>query len=116
MTVNENYYLEEFKKEVRELIANYMRSEGCTCCQDLEEHTDVKRRLGELLDCGKYNDEDEYNFYQYVTKKGIVTELTKNVVGQSEQLHSEVFNLANKLALNGHGDLAVRMHMIANDM
>ena len=54
-----------------------MRSEGCTCCQDLEEHTDVKKRLGELLDCGKYNDEDEYNFYQYVTKKGIVTELTK---------------------------------------
>ena len=68
MTVNENYYLEEFKKLVRELIANYMRSEGCSCCQDIEEHADVKRRLGELLDCGKYDGEDNYNFYQYATK------------------------------------------------
>jgi len=64
-----NMTVEEFKKVIRELIANYMRSEGCTCCQDLEEHADVKRRLGELLNCGKYNDEDEYNFYQYATKK-----------------------------------------------
>jgi hypothetical protein len=54
----ENYYLEEFKKEVRELIANYMRSEGCSCCQDIEEHTDVKRRLEELLDCGDVFIED----------------------------------------------------------
>ena len=68
MTVEENYYLEEFKKEILELIANYMRSEGCTCCQNREEHEDVKRRLGELLDCGKYDGEDEYNFNQYTTK------------------------------------------------
>jgi uncharacterized protein YhaN len=68
MTVNENYYLEEFKKLVRELIVNYMRSEGCSCCQDLEEHAKNKKELGELLDCGKYDDEDNYNFYQYATK------------------------------------------------
>ena len=66
--VYEKGILEDFKKEVRELIANYMRSEGCTCCQDIEEHKKVKRRLGKLLDCGKYDGEDEYNFYQYVTE------------------------------------------------
>ncbi len=75
--IGENYYLElvslhstqttEFKKEVRELIANYIQSEGCTCCQNIEEHTKAKWRLGELLECGKYNDEDVHNFYQYAT-------------------------------------------------
>ena len=69
MTVEENYYLEEFKKEVRELIANYMRSEGCSCCSDSEAHYINKKLLGELLNCGKDGSlEDEYNFYQYATK------------------------------------------------
>jgi len=66
MTVEENYYLEEFKKEVRELIANYMLTDGFP--QDWEEHYQNKKRLGELLDCGKYKCDGEYDFYQYVTK------------------------------------------------
>jgi len=60
--------VEEFKKEVRELIANYMRSEGCSCCSDSEAHYINKKLLGELLDCGKYDGEDDYNFHQYATK------------------------------------------------
>jgi len=68
MTVEENYYLEEFKKVIREALANYMRSEGCSCCQDWDEHAKNKKELGELLDCGKYDGEDEYDFYQYATK------------------------------------------------
>ena len=39
-----------------------------------------------------------------------------SVVGQSEQLHTEVFNLANKLAINGYGNEAVKMHVICNGM
>tara|TARA_B110000046_G_scaffold172374_1_gene194086 strand:+ start:63 stop:317 length:255 start_codon:yes stop_codon:yes gene_type:complete len=34
----------------------------------------------------------------------------------SEQLHTEVFNLANKLAINGYGNEAVKMHGICNGM
>lgn len=34
----------------------------------------------------------------------------------SEQLHTEVFNLANKLAINGYGNEAVKMHQICNGM
>ncbi len=34
----------------------------------------------------------------------------------SEQLHTEVFNLANKLAINGYGNEAVKMHVICNGM
>ena len=36
------------------------------------------------------------------------------VVGQSEQLKHMVFELANKLAIAGHGDEAVSMHRIHN--
>ena len=36
------------------------------------------------------------------------------VVGQSEQLKPMVFELANKLAIAGHGDEAVSMHRIHN--
>jgi len=39
-----------------------------------------------------------------------------NVVEKSEQLHTEVFNLANKLAINGYGNEAVKMHRICNGM
>ena len=46
MTHYENYYLEEFKKHVREAVANYMRSEGCSCCQDWDEHRKNKKGLG----------------------------------------------------------------------
>jgi hypothetical protein len=34
----------------------------------------------------------------------------------SELLHTEVFNLANKLAINGYGNEAVKMHGICNGM
>jgi shikimate kinase len=34
----------------------------------------------------------------------------------SEQLHTEVFNLANKLAINGYWREAVKMHGICNGM
>lgn len=39
-----------------------------------------------------------------------------SVDSQRELLHSEVFALANKLARNGMGDEAVKMHRIANTM
>ena len=42
--------------------------------------------------------------------------LTDVVKTDSEQLHTEVFNLANKLAVNGYGNEAVKMHGICNGM
>jgi hypothetical protein len=33
-----------------------------------------------------------------------------------DQLHTEVFKLANKLAINDYGDEAVKMHEICNRM
>ena len=41
---------------------------------------------------------------------------TRCCKSDSEQLHTEVFKLANKLAINGYGNEAVKMHGICNGM
>jgi len=41
---------------------------------------------------------------------------THSCESDSEQLHTEVFKLANKLAINGYGNEAVKMHQIYNGM
>ena len=63
-----NKELSEFKKKMREAIANYMRSEGCSCCQDYDAHIEHKSALGKLLNIKKYPDGSGYDFSQYQTK------------------------------------------------
>lgn len=60
--------IKDFKKKIREALANYISSEGCDCCRgyDHEQHADV---LGKLLNIPKYSDGSGYNFYKYKTKK-----------------------------------------------
>jgi len=41
---------------------------------------------------------------------------TRCCKSDSEQLHTEVFKLANKLAINDYGNEAVKMHEICNGM
>ncbi len=61
--------LKEFKKKMRELVANYMQSEGCSCCQDVEQHKIDKEALAKLLNVPKYDDGSGYNFPKYQTKQ-----------------------------------------------
>jgi hypothetical protein len=61
--------LATFKKEVRQAIADYMRSEGCSCCQDRDSHIKHKERLAKLLRVSKYSDGSGYDFSKYQTKK-----------------------------------------------
>ena len=39
----------QFKDEVRRALADYMGSEGCSCCRG-DDHEEHKKRLAELLD------------------------------------------------------------------
>lgn len=34
---------------IREALADYIASEGCSCCRNTEAHEDAARRLGKLL-------------------------------------------------------------------
>jgi hypothetical protein len=54
--------------EVRKAVADYIGSEGCSCCRgaDHDEHHAV---LGKLLRVRKFGDGSGHNFFAYRTKK-----------------------------------------------
>lgn len=60
--------LAEFKKQLRQAVADYMRSEGCSCCQDIDAHREHKKRLAKLLNVPMYSDKSGYDFSKFVTK------------------------------------------------
>jgi hypothetical protein len=62
-----NKELAEFKKKVREALANYMYSEGCSCCQR-SDHEIHATELGKLLHMRKFPDKSGYDFSQYRSK------------------------------------------------
>ncbi len=54
---------------MRKAIADYMRSEGCSCCRDYDAHKKHEEQLGKLLNVKKYSDGSGYDFNKYKTKK-----------------------------------------------
>lgn len=56
------------KKQLREALANYMASEGCSCCES-SDHKEHKEILGNLLSVKKYKDDSGYDFNSYKTKE-----------------------------------------------
>ena len=48
--------------EVMQAVADYMSSEGCSCCEATLSHDKHKARLAELLKVPKYNDGSGYDF------------------------------------------------------
>ena len=58
-------------KEESELVralADYMQSEGCSCCRDCDAHKEAEERLAALLKVPKYSDGSGYNFNKFATK------------------------------------------------
>lgn len=54
-------------KKLREAIANYMQSEGCSCCQG-GNHDEHKETLAKILKVPKYDDDSGYDFDKFATK------------------------------------------------
>lgn len=54
---------------VRRAVADYMRSEGCSCCENTDAHNEAKKRLARLLDVPMYDDKSGYDFFKFTTKK-----------------------------------------------
>lgn len=57
--------LAKFKKELRQAVADYMKSEGCSCCQDIDAHKEHTKRLAKLLNVPMYSDKSGYNFSKF---------------------------------------------------
>ena len=56
----------KLRAELRQAVADYMYSEGCSCCQ-AEAHEKHAERLGKLLNVKKYDDGSGYNFSKHRT-------------------------------------------------
>ena len=54
--------------EIRKAVADYMKTEGCSCCRDYEGHKINEDRLGKLLNIKKYADGSGYDFSKYRSK------------------------------------------------
>lgn len=55
--------------KLREAVANYMQSEGCSCCRNREDHELHTKALAKLLKVPKYKDGSGYDFLKYKTPK-----------------------------------------------
>lgn len=54
--------------EIRRAVADYMRSEGCSCCRNTEDHKKHEAVLAKLLGVPKYKDGSGYDFGKFVTR------------------------------------------------
>ena len=52
-------------EEIRVAVANYMRSEGCSCCQNIEDHEVHTAKLAALLQVPPYSDGSGFNFDKF---------------------------------------------------
>ena len=52
---------------LRRAIADYMQSEGCSCCRG-QSHEADKSRVAELLNVPRYSDGSGWNFNRFCTK------------------------------------------------
>jgi len=55
-------------KSVRQAVADYMSSEGCACCRNIEAHERHAAALGKLLRVPKYKDGSGHDFGRFKTK------------------------------------------------
>ena len=85
------------------------------------EKTNLDKILNEalnkaLIGKNKIKQVNSNEIADFVNKHLAAINYTHSCKSDSEQLHTEVFNLANKLAINGYGNEAVKMHIICNGM
>lgn len=60
--------MDETLKQIRQALADYMRSEGCECCRDDAAHRIAEERLAKLLRVSKYKDGSGYDWVKHQTK------------------------------------------------
>lgn len=60
---------DELIAEIRTAVADYMRSEGCSCCRDSEAHRINAARLAKLLKVPAYPDRSGFKFGKFETRE-----------------------------------------------
>ena len=54
-------------EKIRQAVADYMYSEGCSCCQNVEAHKKAEAQLASLLNVPAYKDGSGYHFSKFRT-------------------------------------------------
>lgn len=62
-----------FIAELRKAVADYMGSEGCSCCCNVEAHHEHNKRLAKLLRVPMHSDKSGYDFSKYREKPVTIT-------------------------------------------
>lgn len=57
-----------FRRAVRQVVADYMGSEGCSCCEG-DDHHEHRGRLAKMLGVPKYTDGSGWDFPRFRTKE-----------------------------------------------
>lgn len=57
-------------EKIRQAMADYMWSEGCSCCRS-DSHEENKKRLAKLLKVPRYRDRSGFNFTKFKSKKPV---------------------------------------------
>jgi hypothetical protein len=55
--------------DIRQAVADYIATEGCSCCQDREGHEAAMKRLGKMLKMKKYDDGSGFDYSRYRSKQ-----------------------------------------------
>ncbi len=56
-------------RAIRQAVADYMSSEGCSCCQDIDAHKEHEKILAKLLRVPLYSDGSGYDFFKFKSGK-----------------------------------------------
>ncbi len=54
--------------KIRQALADYIQSEGCSCCQDKDRHGEAAEALAALLSVPMYKDRSGYDFGKFQSK------------------------------------------------
>lgn len=57
--------LEKRIEKIRTQFAKYVKSEGCSCCRNTEDHEAAEKELGILLKADTYADGSGFDWYKY---------------------------------------------------
>ena len=81
-----------------------------------EKIIEILKENETLTGCKEYFLVKRKDYQKVANEIEVAINYTHCCESDSEQLHTEVFKLANKLAINGYGNEAVKMHQIYNGM
>ena len=60
---------EKLIKKFRQLFAEYRQSEGCSCCENIDVHKRVEKKIANLLKPEPYSDGSGWDWKKYIKPK-----------------------------------------------